>query len=470
MTQPSNKRFVIEDRVDSLVASKVRDPASTTRLELQPIVKAQADSSATAALANNSTVAAAAAQAVNGKLNEAGLVYGGGNLNAQPELFISFVDQNGRRSFLEALASDGTPSPEAAKLIDKALARLTSSALPLPLPFTEGSGLSFVLVDKDGRKSELQVGTDGKLTGPFVDRVIAAATAAGQTAAATAVQASRVPLVGWGDSMTAANWIATTAAQLGVAYKQLGIGGQRSENIAARQNGTPALVTLPSNTLPASGSVTLTSISTVVYSSSAGTGLSSGKGYINGVLGTLTRDNTNNVHTFTRDVAGTAVWVAPNTPFMAQDGIDTRANISILWCGRNGFKDTAPETIVAYIKSMVDYLTASDKRFLILEVAPWATETMPAAAGSDREKLNTLNTLLKATWPRDFVPQMTYLRTDEAFAAAGIAKTAQDITDISNQITPISFRADDGHLNTVGNNTLATFITNVIRQKGWSLT
>jgi hypothetical protein len=383
------------------------------------------------------------------------------------------TDLQGRRSWIE-IGADGKPTGRAASMIDAAMGALTDArmqakvnTLPLPQTITEGPGLAYVFVDNQGRKSELQIGLDGKFSGPFPARILRAAVDAATAAATGTVQYSRVPLVGWGDSMTAANWLALTASILNVPYKQYGIGGQGIESIAARQNAIPALVTLPGNMIPASGTVTLTSISTVIYSSPSSIGISSGHGTINGVPGTLSRDNTNNLHTFARDTPGDPVWTAPNTPFMSDNGVATRSNISIFWTGRNSFSNRTPEQIVAHISASVDYLTASEKRFLVLEIAPWVGEENGTP---NRVKLDAANAAILAAFPRDFVPLMTYLRSDQAFADAGIAKTDQDVTDIANGLTPTSFRGDGGHLNTLGNNTIAKYIAKVIQQKGWTLT
>jgi hypothetical protein len=350
-------------------------------------------------------------------------------------------------------------APAMGEIVDEATAELS-----IPEEISPGSGLSYVITDEDGRKSELQLDFDGKFTGPFPGRIIQEATDA---AVLASNPSATVPLVLWGDSMTAAGsgYGDKLAAEAGVAVRIQGIGGQGTPSISARQGGYPSFATFPNDTIPASGAATVT-VSTIVYSSSSGTGTSSGHVTISGVPGTLARDNATNVHTFTRDAAGTAVWSPPTSPIITDEATLNRGQIAVIWSGRNSFKTMTPEDIVFHISQMVAYMTAGKKNFLVLEIAPTDAEVSSPSPTADRVKLDTLNALLLKTFPHNFLPVARYLR-GPALADMGLTPTAQDTTDIANGVTPTSLRGDTLHLNSTGNTAAARFVSNTLKAKGW---
>jgi hypothetical protein len=379
------------------------------------------------------------------------------------------TDSQGRKSWVD-IGLDGRPTPEAAAMIDVAIAALTNlridaktAALPLPQTINDGPGLSYVIVDSGGRKSEIQLDSAGRFTGPFPERIIQAASDA---AILAANPAAGFPAVLWGDSMTAAGsgYGDKLAAELGKTVSIQGIGGQGTQSIAARQGGYPATVTFPSDTMPAGTAPTTVTVSAVPYSSPSGTGTTSGTVTIAGVTGTLTRDNVTQVHTFTRAVAGAAAWVPPTTPIITQEAATYQGNVAVIWSGRNSFLTMTKEDIVLYIQKMIDFMTAGKKRFLVLEIAPSDSET-PGTA--NRTALDALNTLLQKTWPHNFVPVARYLR-GPALADMGITPTTQDTTDIGNGITPVSLRGDALHLNPNGNIAVARLVSNTMKAKGWA--
>ncbi|WP_458116962.1 hypothetical protein [Arthrobacter sp. D2-10] len=394
--------------------------------------------------------------------------------NGNPDVTFSVVDASGKRSWLE-IGPDGGPTPHAAGSMAEALTANIGvvvdekvADLPVPSTISEGPGLAFVAVDQAGRMSELQLDLSGRFTGPFPDRVVAAASSA---AVAAANPVAATPIALWGDSMTAPGsgyGERLTAETGGVPTRNYGIGGQFTEAVSARQGGYPATVTFPDNTLPASGAVTVTT-SVIIYSSPSGAGLSSGGVTIAGVHGTLTRDNATGTVTFTRDTPGSAVWVPPTTPIITDEATLNRGQMAVIWSGRNGFKITPPEDIVLRLQKMVEYMTAGRKRFLILEVAPDASEVSVPSPTADRVKLDALNALLLRTFPHQFVPVAQYLR-GPALSDLGLSPTAQDNTDIANGVTPTSLRSDGLHLNANGNTAAARLIANTLRAKGWITT
>jgi hypothetical protein len=253
---------------------------------------------------------------------------------------------------------------------------------------------------------------------------------------------------------------------LNVDTRNYGIGGQRSNSIAARQGGTPATIAVAGNTIPASGPVTVTP-SMVIYSNSSGTGVSTGTGKLAGIAGTLAYDNAAQTTTFTRTTPGTAVWAPPTSVWVSDESVLNRGQITVIWSGRNSIRTVEPADIVKLIRSMVDHLKALDKRYLILEIAPEVgQEDLLPAPTTNRVRMDSLNAMLAAEFPHAFVPVASYLR-GPALADSGITPTTQDTNDIANGQTPASFRSDTLHLNAAGNAAVARYVGDTITKKGW---
>lgn len=375
----------------------------------------------------------------------------GAGIESQP-IGIPFmvVDQLGRRSWLES-GPDGHPTPESLAILSKDLGT--------PRGIGDGSGLSFVLTDPQGRMSELQIDQAGRFTGPFPARVLAAATAA-----ARSVSKPQLPVMCWGDSLTAGGWPTAFTTVTGLQTANMGIGGQTFEQIAARQGAVPAQLTFDGATIPATTTPIAVASSAAPYSASNGLGSSSGHGTVMGVPGTLTRDNVANTHTFTRDSAGTATWCPPGTPWLPDEAEPARNRYSVFWVGRNSFKSRSAEALANNLRAMVARLQGVAPTFLVLEIPPQVGEE----TGTDaRTVLDAANAALKVAFPNEFVPVAQYLR-GPALADAGITPTAQDTTDIGNGLTPTSLRSDNLHPNATGYATIGRFVAKIALQKGWS--
>jgi hypothetical protein len=265
----------------------------------------------------------------------------------------------------------------------------------------------------------------------------------------------------WGDSLTAGAggtpFPTTLATRTGKDHYNGGWGGQVTTQIAARQGGVPARVTLAGNTIPASGAVTVTSITRSPLTDGG-----SRLGFIAGVEGTLSLSGT--THTFTRSVAGDAVTIDESAYFTPWHGDTYRHRTVTIWTGRNDFLTVDRTQIVASIQQMIDYLSPQVRRVIVMEVLPWESETTGTA---NRTALDSLNDLLAATFAPYWLPIATWLRTDEAATAAGITFTADDETDMANGVTPRSLRADAGHLNTAGYTAVAHRVYQEAQQRGW---
>ena len=271
----------------------------------------------------------------------------------------------------------------------------------------------------------------------------------------------------WGDSLTAegssGNWAKKLATTLGVNIYNGGWGGQAFRQIAARQGATPSLMTVVGGTIPASGAVAVTT--NAYYPASNGGSVS---GTLSGVPGTYTRAADGLSATFTRTASGEPVISPANAVFAPLYGTAMRDRHVVLWSGANSVYYEADQyDIIASIRPMIDYLTPRVKRVIVMEIPPSAARTLPAAPGSDREKLEKYNAMLKAAFPEYFLDIASWLRTQAAATAAGIAFTAQDLTDIANGVTPTSFTTDGLHFSDAGGNAIAYRVRQEAITRGW---
>lgn len=230
------------------------------------------------------------------------------------------------------------------------------------------------------------------------------------------------------------------------------IGGQTTAQIAARQGGKPALVTLTDGVIPAgTTAAAVSSVTPQPYSSPAVTTPYSRTGTLAGVHGTLRNDGTG-VYTFTRTDAGAEVWGWAGMPWIPDVAVARRGDAFIYWAWRNNYTD-APEDLFDLTDAMIAY-QEDPNRFLLLEILPWDTEPIGSA---NRTILDARNQAFADRYPGHWVPAAQFLR-GPALSMAGITPTAQDNTDIANGVTPSSLRSDAGHLNATGNAVLAAWI------------
>lgn len=282
------------------------------------------------------------------------------------------------------------------------------------------------------------------------------------------VPGSSASLVAIGDSH-AANWtpyISALGTALGRSASTDGIGGQQSVDISARQGGVPALVTVSGGYIPASGAVAVTILGGI--RPLRGSGSISRPASIAGIAGTLSTTDGGVTYTFTRSTTGYAVPV-PSSGVPLVMGSQHRDRLSILLAPRNdvgkneaaGIWRAPLETILERYRRMTEW-GAPDGKFLLLSILPWADED--AAGTAARIEANEA---LRDQHPQQWIDWAAWLRTDAAFAAAGVTKTSQDEADIAAGVTPATFRADEGHLNAAGYAAANALISLVITNQGW---
>lgn len=266
----------------------------------------------------------------------------------------------------------------------------------------------------------------------------------------------------WGDSMTddavtgADSWVTRFAGITGRDHYNGGWYSQMSAQIAARQGGLPAKVTVSGGVIPSNGAVHITATPKPVLPSSTR--------YVEGVLGGVPgriQEATSGAVTFTRDAAGSATPVQAGTFFYPTASRVGAGRHITIWVGRNDVYTTPPELVVAAVRQMIDFLTPRVKRALVLEVPP--------AEGSSATHASVLgiNNALRAAFPAEWAPVSSWLRTPAAATAAGITFTDDDQSDIAGGLTPRSFRSDGVHLNANGCRAVAKFIETEAVRRGW---
>ena len=378
-------------------------------------------------------------------------------------LAFAVTDEDGRRTWIEATPA-GRPSQRSYQLIGEGLTAENSPALvesaaiaaAEEIGFDEFNGLAndlaFTITDEEGRRTELEVGLDGRLSQRVIDSI------ARRIGAATV--APPFPLNAWaiwGDSLVAGGWPAILATLCGLPVYNGGWGGQGSSQIAARQGGVPARVTVANNTIPASGAVAVTSVLNNPLSDAG-----SRQGALAGVSGVLSM--VGGTLAFTRAVAGVAIECPAYSYFTPADGVAYADRHVAIWSGRNSFKGTVPAVIVALIRGMIDYLTPRVKRVIVMSIPPWVGEEYGQGF---RTQLDNCNAAIAAAFPEYWLDISAWLRTAEAATAAGIALTADDLVDIANGLTPRSLRSDAGHLNALGNTAVAYRVHQESQTRGW---
>jgi len=297
----------------------------------------------------------------------------------------------------------------------------------------------------------------------------------------------------WGDSLTygrqgggTVDYPSALAALLGTTVINNGIGSQTSKQISMRQGGNVARVTISGNQI-AAGSNTITHIDGVELATSGGMAADgdhpfplsaaannstvTAKVRIQSVLGTLRRTSsggppsTSESYTFTPDSGTYLPITCPAQSPMVFDNGEAQDDITILWLGRND--QTEMEQIKANIAACVARLESVGKRYLILSVMNGDYDPVEYGPSGSRYLTTIgLNNDLEDLYPGNFIDIRRRL-ISEGLSRAGITPTAQDLTDIGNDIPPDSLRVDNVHLSAAGYQVVAEILDEEIRARGW---
>jgi hypothetical protein len=237
-----------------------------------------------------------------------------------------------------------------------------------------------------------------------------------------------------------------------------GVGGEPSTAISVRQGGTPILVTFSNNLIPAGGPCPVQA-TTVNGDPKIRHAI---KGSIGGVAGTLSRNISTGIYTWSRVDAGPAIVSAPNTTLIVNTN-HAEAHTVVLWFGRNNVNtDQTAEYVKDDLRRSIAHLQSSPRRFIVLGItrSDYPEEYI---GGRRANRINALNNWIKTQWPDNYIETMDFL------IAAHDPTNAQDAADVRNGIIPFSLRktGDKTHLNAKGDMIIAAEIKKMITMKQW---
>ena len=321
-------------------------------------------------------------------------------------------------------------------------------------------------------QTNTRIDTVHKADGTLKDAVVTRATLEGSVASSFATISGDVltqSLLGIGDSYMESpsfDWLGLVANFLGgIPYINLGKSGWSSSDIAVRQGGIDPLLTVTSNTIPASGSVTVTAVNPATSYRTNGSGSISWSGVLCGVPGTLTHNMDTTAWSFARTTSGNAVSCPAGSPFHCTTADTYRDRITIYVCGRNNIADSPSKLLDAIrdLDLMIAHQTGTPKRYIILGVVPSSTEGNNTARYVE---IANFNAYLAARHPNRFLDIATIIR-NTGLAQVGLGPTAQDTIDIAAGLVPSSLKADTIHLNDNGKTALARLVARTITNLGW---
>ena len=228
--------------------------------------------------------------------------------------------------------------------------------------------------------------------------------------------------------------------------------------IAARQGAVPAKLTFPSNTIPASGTVTVT-VSNVPLDAD----LKPFSGVVSDVAGTLTCDGS--VFTFTRTAAGSAKASPAGSEFIPDVGMASRQHTTMLWSGKNSLSGAgnAP-LVIEQTDKQFDFLTPMVKRCLVLG---HFVDTGQAKGGTQWTNVNTVNAAHAARYGDLFLDVSAYLCSAQLWVDTGISPTPEDLQAQADGIKPPSISHDAGHMNAAGYTVVSALIRQKLSSLGW---
>lgn len=293
----------------------------------------------------------------------------------------------------------------------------------------------------------------------------------------------RRAIVGFGHSFMAnPRFLRTLSDLTGLPTYNFGRSGGLSRTVALREGAYTVSYAPVGGSIPASGSVALTPADPGVLQVVANAAVSETvRGNLAGVDGTLAWDGT--TLTFTRDASGSVVAVPAATPFIYYpytiDSTNTVASgvrynehgdaINLLWLGRNNA--TQYGQVLSDAKKIIANLTARNKRFLLLPEFPMVSEVNGTYGNGG---ILYLNSEYKKLAPNNYC-EIDGVDLLQNFKNHYNPAYAQDVTDISNGITPTSLRQDSLHPSQtlqanalyIGADVNAQFVYDKLIEKGW---
>jgi hypothetical protein len=270
-----------------------------------------------------------------------------------------------------------------------------------------------------------------------------------------------------GDSLTAStgvNWPVTHfQPYTGMTAVNAGVSGQAVADILFRVGAIKPRVTIAGNTIPASGSVAITSIDPSKGWRINGTGTFGFEATIAGVPGSLQHNLVADTWAFIRTTAGDAVTVQPNTLVERPAAFRYPRHRLVAGAGRNNALDG---TLPVSARLMELLPTAQDTQ--VKEILVWGVinGTDEPTGHARRAAIIEYNDRLKAFYGENFYDiRRDFI--DTGLTRAGISPTAQDTTNIAADCPPPSLMADNIHPNAAGYEVLARLLAEKVKALGW---
>lgn len=224
----------------------------------------------------------------------------------------------------------------------------------------------------------------------------------------------------------------------GVQVFNVSTSGWCVDEVAVRIGAIPVPLTAALNTIPASGGVSVSTTAVIGFRPLNET--VNIPGTLAGIPGTLKRDTSNTVFTFTRTTTGTAVPLPPGTLF-EPDQLGHDADTSVILLGRNdvaksvkGSEATVAEHIAAGVQRIVDWHTRQLKQVLVLSPT---TNTFEERGSTGHTTATTAGALLAQAHGPKYYDLRRYL-VDQAIYDLGITPTATDLAKMAADTLPPS--------------------------------
>lgn len=272
----------------------------------------------------------------------------------------------------------------------------------------------------------------------------------------------------WGDSLTAGTGGIPYTSFLKKSFPNrpvmnFSIGGQKAQQIAARQGGIPVTITIENNAFREERAINLNSISTKLLSTEATNKTFYLKGKVNGIDCTLARKLSgsfpNQTEIYTLSPSIPSVQSVPSgSIFISDEAEFFRSSFQIFWMGRNDIPNF--DGIDKLLDNCISYLNNSD-HYLVIGVL---SDIREVKATTIYNKTIAFNELLEVKYKDRYVSVSP--PTSEELNTINYSPTFKDIFDINNGVFPTGLRADNTHLNTKGYELIANRVIKKLREQG----
>lgn len=276
----------------------------------------------------------------------------------------------------------------------------------------------------------------------------------------------------WGSSSSEYSGTAFSAmiSTFGASAVLQGKASERTEQTTARIGSHPWALIFPSNTIPASGTVTVT---VAGGNPSATNAIKTFAGKVNGISGTLAWNSGSSVLQFTRTETGDPLTLTGPATFHPDAAILAKKHPIVLWLGKNNLVSVNPPNTGEYVARMhdevVEWLSPNTKRAIVIGQFK---NTNTAANSAAAINVDTCNTILQQKYGNAYVDIVAWMRSDATWTRLGLTKTATDVEQLALGNLPPSLAASGGtdtmHFSTAAYGDIVNYaIKPVIVNLGW---